>query len=172
MKISSGMQLILCMTEVPNVLPMGGRVECPESKKLVHVGTGGHKNLDVHRLSEVVSRSIFQGILYSTPKLNYSLHKFFKPQVSLKSLRGFDPTSRPPTQNLEPFVQNFRAPWRKSKQNSVKEAFNFFKNFEAAANQIPNDVPIAIPQHCLVVFAANPRACVAKPRPGRRTGQS
>ncbi|KAF8493455.1 hypothetical protein F5888DRAFT_1636616 [Russula emetica] len=30
---------------------------------------------------------------------------FFKPQVLLKSLRGFDPTSRLPTQNLEPFVQ-------------------------------------------------------------------
>ncbi|KAH9018990.1 hypothetical protein EDB83DRAFT_2197664, partial [Lactarius deliciosus] len=55
-------------------------LECPDCRKVVHVGTGGHKNLEAHRTSKPCR-------LASQPKkpekANQVLDSFFKPRVPL-----------------------------------------------------------------------------------------
>lgn len=91
---------------------------------------------------------------------------------------GFDPTSRRPTQNLEPFVSRTSEPvgdpiestcnddvlGRDHEDPSKTLSKKLLQKLEAAANRVPNDVPIATPRHRLAVFAADPLVyCVAKP---------
>jgi len=109
------------MTEVPSVLPMGDRVECPECKKLVHVGTGGHKSLDAPSLEGVMLHDTPQGILYPKGKTQLFLTYVLQAPGAVEIFAWFRPhlsSTHPKSRALRP----------------------------------------------------DPRACVAKPRPGRRTG--
>lgn len=124
------------------------RVECPECKKLVHVGTGEYINLDARRATRTVSR---RGVAqhpslsrHPLPQLKGKTQSFLtssKPQVPLNPLRGFDPrlsSTHPKSRALRPELQSpletqlrplvTMTPWegpRGSKKNSVKEAFIF-----------------------------------------------
>ena len=46
---------------------------------------------------------------------------------------------------------------------ACQRAVSLLLDLEAALNQIPDDMPRANPEHCLSVFAADPRTCVTEP---------
>jgi hypothetical protein len=157
-----------------NVLFMGSRVECPDCKKLIHVGTGGYKNLDAHRLSKGC-RAAASFKAPSTPKakLNYSLHKFFKPQVPLNHCVYPPKISCPSSRHLGPLETQLSplatmtpggATKIRAKLCQSQRGIYLLQKLEAAANRIPNDLQIATPQNCLAVSVADPHVCcVAKP---------
>jgi hypothetical protein len=56
--------------------PMGSRVECPECKKLVHVGTGVYYKISTRTVFRRVSRSetyLKQARIKNTPHLYYGI---------------------------------------------------------------------------------------------------
>ncbi|KAH9004151.1 hypothetical protein EDB86DRAFT_3208354 [Lactarius hatsudake] len=64
-------------------------LECPDCRKVVHVGTGGHKNLEAHRTSKACrlacrKHANTSGAQPKKPeKANQVLDSFFKPRVPL-----------------------------------------------------------------------------------------
>jgi hypothetical protein len=150
-------------------------LDCPDCKKSVHVGTGGHKNLDAHRTSKAcrTRAKVNQWPGTTRPsKPNQSLHAFFKPQVPLiPSTVTAPPPIHADDQADDASCDALRgALGDAGNKRSISEgpkicprATQLLQDLAAAAKQIPDEVPMATHEHVLSIFAVDPRTCVAEP---------
>lgn len=74
------------------------KLECPECKKTVHVGTGGYKNLNAHHTSKACQTCAKANKTFKPDRPNQSLDMFLKPQVSLNSSMISAPSPVHPTE--------------------------------------------------------------------------
>ncbi|KAH9177427.1 hypothetical protein EDB89DRAFT_1807214, partial [Lactarius sanguifluus] len=164
-------------------------LECPDCRKVVHVGTAGHKNLEAHRASKacrIACRKLTDASGPRSEKANQVIESFFKPRAPLNPSTVSAP---PPICPGESFIQTperhigpsaYDSPQGLTKQASMpqgqsaatqlskqhaldKKAVSLLQDLEAAVKQIPCDVPSATPEHRLSIFAVDPGTCVAEP---------
>ncbi|KAH9013080.1 hypothetical protein EDB85DRAFT_1845294, partial [Lactarius pseudohatsudake] len=137
-------------------------LECPDCKKVIHVGTGGHKNLEAHRTSKacrLACRKHASGAQSRKPeKANQVLDSFFKPRVPLNpSTVSAPPPICPgesftltPKRRMEPLGPE------PAQETAPLPAPALLRDLEAAVKQIPSDKPSATPEHRLSIFSVDP----------------
>ena len=157
-------------------------LQCPDCEVDVHVGTGGGKNLELHRNSKTCKESQ-QVAARPAPKKDKSLLTFFSrnaqrlnaPRVASPPLVHADPIPVPeaceeqdspssaqssstqsaphPVSPLPVHVKPSQSPKR---QEGCLHALESLKRLEEAMSLIPQDVKIAGPGHPLAGFSGSP----------------
>ncbi|KAH9170461.1 hypothetical protein EDB89DRAFT_1814620, partial [Lactarius sanguifluus] len=143
-------------------------LECLDYRKVVHVGTAGHKNLEAHRMSKACRIQCCKLTDASGPqseKANQVIESFFKPRAPLNPSTVSAPPPIWPSAYDSPQELTKQASMPKgqsaatqlSKQHTLdKKAVSLLQDLEAAVKQIPCDVPSATPEHQLSIFAVDP----------------
>ena len=148
------------------------KLECPDCKKIVHVGTGGHKNLDAHRASKACQTRMKANCWNRPSKPNQSLDAFLKPQVPLNPSTISAPSPVHPAEVLAKESDKIKvhASMHEPKNKQAKEAtkvcqkaVKLLRDLEAAVERIPDQTPRATQVHRLSVFAVDPHSCIAEP---------
>ena len=162
-------------------------MECPDCKKVVQVGTAGPKNLEAHRGSKACRRRA-NGAGSNKPETrNQVLDKFLKPRAPLnpstvsapppicsgkgkpvilapEHRRPASPMAESPKEPSMPATTHRDQPTQEPTQHVLDErAVRLLQDLEAAVKRIPDNTPIATPEHRLSGFAIDPLTCVAEP---------
>jgi hypothetical protein len=131
-------------------------LDCPDCKRSVRVGTGGHKNLALHRTSKACRTHAKANQSTRRSKPNQSLDVFFKPQAPLNPSTI---TAPPPIHAVDAVANGSVSEGSKI----CSRATQLLQELEAAAKQIPDEVPVATQEHPLSIFTVDPHTCVAEP---------
>lgn len=131
-------------------------LDCPDCRRSVCVGTGGHKNLELHRTSKACHMHAKANQSTRRSKPNQSLNVFFKPQAPLNHSTV---TAPPPIHAVDAVAKGTIPEGLKI----CPRATQLLQDLEAAAKQIPDEVPVATQKHPLSIFTVDPHSCVAEP---------
>jgi hypothetical protein len=162
------------------------KLKCPDCMADVHVGTGGHMNLEGHWASKVCQKN--RQTLAQTrkaiqssrpPKLNQSLDVFFKlraplnpptvfapPPIHAAEVRAKEPISEPYTNPNAVAMPSHLLTLKETAKIRTKiclKAVQLLQDLEVAAKQLPNKIPHATHVNPLSIFVMDPRTCVAEP---------
>jgi hypothetical protein len=154
-------------------------LKCPECRADVQVGTGGHRNLEIHRASKACHAECSWQKAWPKPeaRLNQTLHSFFKARATPNlPLVSAPPPIHAPRISTEPTVNKNSAltPLDPSPPTDLTNprggetemcaiASELLSRLQRAVERIPSDKPLATVEHWLNEFSNDPSTLVQGP---------